>query len=111
MLYTEVNTDPLESFLTRLLNDAVQEAANDVVKETVRELARSYVDYKHHEVVYDDLFRDFMDEIGPSLVYSFTAYKNGTAKTLDLFFLHVNDINGDEKNKKKTNNMFPVCIL
>lgn len=68
MLYSEENKDPLESFLTRLLNDAVQEAAADVVKETVKELARNYVDYKHHETVFDDLFSDYMEEIGPGLV-------------------------------------------
>ncbi|KAL4228739.1 hypothetical protein ACF0H5_011782 [Mactra antiquata] len=68
MLYSQTESDPLESFLTRLLNDAVHEAAGDVVKETVRELARDYVDLKHQEVVFGDLFEDYMDEIGPGLI-------------------------------------------
>ncbi len=68
MLYTQTDKDPLESFLNRLLNDAVQEASVDIVRETVREMAHDYVKDKHHEVVFDDLFNDFMDEIGASVV-------------------------------------------
>ncbi|XP_052253861.1 uncharacterized protein LOC127860095 isoform X2 [Dreissena polymorpha] len=68
MLYSQTDADPLESFLTRLLNDAVQEAAGDVVKETIREMARDHVDDKHHGIVYDDLFEDYMDDVGTSIV-------------------------------------------
>lgn len=68
MLYSQTDSDPLESFLTRLLNDAVHQAACDIVKETVREMARDYVEVKHNEIVFDDLFQDYMDEIGAELV-------------------------------------------
>ena len=74
MLYSQTDADPLESFLTRLLNDAVQEAAGDVVKETIREMARDHVDDKHHGIVYDDLFEDYMDDVGTSIV-SFGAWE------------------------------------
>ncbi|XP_052805907.1 uncharacterized protein LOC128235194 isoform X3 [Mya arenaria] len=67
MLYSQ-SGDPLESFLTRLLNDAVHEAAGDIVKETVREMARDYVDDKHFAIVYDDLLDDYLDEVGTSIV-------------------------------------------
>ena len=68
MLYSQTESDPLESFLTRLLNDAVQQASEDIVKETVREMARDYVEVKHNEIVFDDLFQDYMDEVGPGVV-------------------------------------------
>ncbi|XP_060552983.1 uncharacterized protein LOC132714204 isoform X5 [Ruditapes philippinarum] len=68
MLYSQTESDPLESFLTRLLNDAVQQASEDIVKETVREMARDYVEVKHNEIVFDDLFQDYMEEVGPSVI-------------------------------------------
>ena len=71
MLYQESEKDPLESFLTRLLNDAVAEATTDVVKETVKEMARTYVQTQHDNNVFDDLIGDYIKEIGPSLVRTF----------------------------------------
>jgi len=68
MLYSQADADPLEAFLTRLLNDAVKDAANDVVKETVRELAQSYVDDQHFTAVYNDLLEDYFDEVGTGIV-------------------------------------------
>ena len=68
MLYTQLDQDPLESFLTRLVNDAVQEASTSVVRETVKEMARDYVEYKQVDEVLDDLLADYLDEIGQELV-------------------------------------------
>ena len=68
MLYSQTDKDPLESFLTRLVNDAVEEAATSVVKETVREMAREYIEYKQVDEVLDDLMADYLDEIGYELV-------------------------------------------
>ena len=68
MLQGQENQDPLESFLTRLVNDAVKEASTSVVKETVREMAREYVEYKHVDEVLDDLMTDYLNEIGQELV-------------------------------------------
>ena len=68
MLQGQENQDPLESFLTRLVNDAVKEASTSVVKETVREMAREYVEYKHVDEVLDDLMTDYLSEIGQELV-------------------------------------------
>ena len=68
MLYTQLEKDPLESFLTRLVNDAVEEASVTVVRETVREMAREYVEYRQVDEVLDDLLDDYLDEIGQELV-------------------------------------------
>ena len=93
MLYSEANTDPLESFLTRLLNDAVQEASADIVSETVRELARSYVDDKQHEVVFDDLFNDYMDQVGPDVVSSVHTILHELSFNINIYETSLRNVN------------------
>ena len=85
MLFSQVEQDPLESFLTRLVNDAVSEATTTVVKETVREMASEYVEYRQVDVVLDDLLADYLDEIGAELVRQNLCKRVDLKKTKNWF--------------------------
>ena len=99
MLYSQTDKDPLESFLTRLVNDAVEEAATSVVKETVREMAREYIEYKQVDEVLDDLMADYLDEIGYELVGYIIILVNTwckqTSKRLPLETDYTKSLTGD----------------
>ncbi|KAK3588818.1 hypothetical protein CHS0354_028467 [Potamilus streckersoni] len=68
LLLQDSNKDPLEDFLTRIVNEAVRDAATLVVKETVKEMAQDYMQDQYAENVLDDIVDDFIESLGPELL-------------------------------------------
>lgn len=60
--------DPLEKFLSDLIEDAVRMGARDIVRSSVIEIAEDYVQTEFSTGVINSLLHDHMMEIGPELV-------------------------------------------
>ncbi|CAL1540644.1 unnamed protein product [Lymnaea stagnalis] len=64
--------DPLEDFLTGIIEDVVQAATREVVRSTVINLAEDYVENEYATGVIQSLLKDYVREIGPDLLEEIT---------------------------------------
>lgn len=64
--------DPLEDFLTGIIEDVVQVGTREVVRSTVINLAEDYVENEYAMGVIQSLLKDYVREIGPDLLDEIT---------------------------------------
>ncbi|XP_041372596.1 uncharacterized protein LOC121385871 [Gigantopelta aegis] len=60
--------DPLEDWLTQLVDDAVSESCREIVRESVMDLAQEYLDDQLVLNIYSDLVADYIQSIGDDLL-------------------------------------------
>ncbi|KAL5019724.1 hypothetical protein ScPMuIL_002616 [Solemya velum] len=68
MGYEAETNDPLEEWLTQLVNDAVWDASFDAVRDTVRELAEDHIELMSTVDMLDEMIEEHIDDIWDELV-------------------------------------------
>jgi hypothetical protein len=63
-----VSKDPLEDFLTSVVNDAVDYHVRDIVRESVLDLATSYMVDETASNIYNDVFQEELRKMIPGIV-------------------------------------------
>lgn len=60
--------DPLEDFLSKLINDAVDMGLRTVVRESVLEMADQHLRDEHASKIFNDVFQEHLSDIMPEVV-------------------------------------------
>jgi hypothetical protein len=63
-----VSKDPLEDFLTSVVNDAVDYHVRGIVRESVLDLATSYIVDQTASNIYNDVFQEELRKMIPGIV-------------------------------------------